>query len=173
MSLLRQPGDEVSWALDASVWPFSLCLACLVPVHSLDACRRAATGSSALLFSTNDCHWIITICCITGGREVQNTKDLKSTEACDNVERVWFFAQQVKYGCVCVPEDFRHFLSLLNSFFFFSPKMSTYSFYIPTLQGKLMLCRNARLFLSPHLSLKSIAKQGQMKCAMKVLLFLC
>lgn len=121
MSLLRQPGDEVSWALDASVWPFSLCLACLVPVHSLDACRRAATGSSALLFSTNDCHWIITICCITGGREVQNTKDLKSTEACDNVERVWFFAQQVKYGCVCVPEDFRHFLSLLNSFFFFFP----------------------------------------------------
>lgn len=129
--------------------------------HDLSVCALPALFQSIALmlaegqqqvqvhFSTNDCHWIVTIRCITGAREGQATKNLKSMGTCDNVERVWFFAQQVKYGCVCGRQDFRHFLSLLNSFlFFFFPKMSTYSFYIPTLQRKLMLCRNARLFIT-------------------------
>lgn len=116
--------------------------------HDLSVCALPALFQSIALmlaegqqqvqvhFSTNDCHWIVTIRCITGAREGQATKNLKSMGTCDNVERVWFFAQQVKYGCVCGRQDFRHFLSLLNSFlFFFSPRCPLIHFTSPLCKG--------------------------------------
>ena len=116
------------------------------------------------------------ICCVIEGREGQATKDLTPVESCDKAEifgeggfpcntgEIWMSVWKTRAQALSVP--------LLN-FFSQDAECQRSNFTSPLRKGKLMLCRGARLFSSPHLRLESIAKHGQMKCALKVLLFLC